>query len=77
MDCSISTRLHLYMYLGFFIYFIHFVEVNPLIVFCSQEFMKGGKELEELISDLLEHSEQEALLELVETSVRASGRPAD
>ncbi|XP_015251023.1 PREDICTED: peptide chain release factor 1, mitochondrial [Cyprinodon variegatus] len=42
-----------------------------------KEFMKGGKELEELILDLLERSEQEALLELVETSVRASGRPAD
>lgn len=31
--------------------------------------MGGGEELEELILDLLEHFEQEALLEVVETSM--------
>ena len=33
-----------------------------------QEFMRGGEQLEELISALLEHSDQEALLELVQSS---------
>ncbi|KAL2087787.1 hypothetical protein ACEWY4_016615 [Coilia grayii] len=33
-----------------------------------KEFMRGGEELEELISVLLEHSDREALLELVEAS---------
>ncbi|PWA32121.1 hypothetical protein CCH79_00013335 [Gambusia affinis] len=42
-----------------------------------KEFMKGGEELEELISDLLEHSEQEALLEAVEISSFVTGQPAD
>ena len=30
--------------------------------------MRGGEQLEELISALLEHSDQEALLELVQSS---------
>ncbi|XP_012712085.2 peptide chain release factor 1, mitochondrial isoform X1 [Fundulus heteroclitus] len=34
-----------------------------------KEFMKGGKELEDLVSDLLEHSEKEAVMEAVETSI--------
>uniref|UniRef100_A0A3P9Q044 Mitochondrial translation release factor 1 n=1 Tax=Poecilia reticulata TaxID=8081 RepID=A0A3P9Q044_POERE len=38
-----------------------------------KEFMRGGEELEELITDLLEHSEQEALLEAVEIFV--TGQP--
>ncbi|XP_032413060.1 peptide chain release factor 1, mitochondrial isoform X2 [Xiphophorus hellerii] len=42
-----------------------------------KEFMRGGEELEELISDLLEHSEQEALLEAVEIGSFVTGQPAD
>ncbi|XP_054915237.1 peptide chain release factor 1, mitochondrial [Poeciliopsis prolifica] len=42
-----------------------------------KEFMRGGEELEELISDLLEHSEQEALLEAVEISSSVTGQAAD
>ncbi|XP_007541411.1 peptide chain release factor 1, mitochondrial isoform X1 [Poecilia formosa] len=40
-----------------------------------KEFMRGGEELEELMTDLLEHSEQEALLEAVEIFV--TGQSAD
>ncbi|MEQ2172809.1 hypothetical protein GOODEAATRI_025195, partial [Goodea atripinnis] len=43
----------------------------------QQEFLGGGKELEDLISDLLEHAEQEALLEVVEISTCVKGQPAD
>ncbi|KAM4537977.1 uncharacterized protein V3H82_023740, partial [Fundulus diaphanus] len=46
-------------------------------VFYAQEFMKGGKELEDLVSDLLEHSEKEAVMEAVETSICLTGQPAD
>ncbi|KAM4710909.1 peptide chain release factor 1, mitochondrial [Anableps anableps] len=42
-----------------------------------KEFMRGGEELEELISDLLEHSEREAVLEAVEISGWVKGQPAD
>lgn len=44
----------------------------------EQEFMKGGEELDDLIADLLEHAEREALLEIVTTrSQPESGQSAD
>ncbi|XP_024150361.1 peptide chain release factor 1, mitochondrial isoform X1 [Oryzias melastigma] len=43
-----------------------------------KEFMKGGEELDDLIADLLEHAEREALLEIVTTrSQPESGQSAD
>ncbi|XP_040887971.1 peptide chain release factor 1, mitochondrial isoform X2 [Toxotes jaculatrix] len=47
-----------------------------------KEFMKGGEALDNLISDLLEHTEREALLDVVERSSSSlrkpeSGQPAD
>lgn len=42
--------------------------------------MKGGEELDELIADLLEHVEREALLEVVDSrtlSQSESGQSAD
>lgn len=46
-----------------------------------KEFMKGGEALDDLISDVQEHSEREALMEAVESSVRLkrpdSGRSAE
>ncbi|XP_004066595.1 peptide chain release factor 1, mitochondrial [Oryzias latipes] len=45
-----------------------------------KEFMKGGEELDELIADLLEHVEREALLEVVDSrtlSQSESGQSAD
>ncbi|XP_049919249.1 peptide chain release factor 1, mitochondrial isoform X2 [Epinephelus moara] len=46
-----------------------------------KEFMRGGEALQDLISDVLEHAEREALLELVESSCSLkpleSGQSAD
>lgn len=38
-----------------------------MCVICVQEFMRGGEALDDLISDVLEHAEKEALLEAVES----------
>ncbi|KAJ8003791.1 hypothetical protein DPEC_G00152060 [Dallia pectoralis] len=40
-----------------------------------KEFMRGGEALDELISDLLEHREKEALLQLVETYSESLSEP--
>ncbi|XP_034145821.1 peptide chain release factor 1, mitochondrial isoform X3 [Esox lucius] len=40
-----------------------------------KEFMRGGEPLDELISELVEHGEKEALLELVETCGQSSSEP--
>lgn len=39
--------------------------------------MRGGEALQNLISDVLEHAEMQALLEEVENSMRLSGQSAD
>ena len=38
------------------------------VLFRVQEFMRGGEALDDLISDVREHTEREALLEVVESS---------
>lgn len=43
--------------------------VNVSSVFSWQEFMRGGEPLDDLISELLEHGDKEALLELVVTCI--------
>lgn len=46
------------------------------VVLFVQEFMRGGEALDDLISDVLEHAEREAVLELVENRPE-TGQSAD